>query len=263
MLDSDGRPQPMPGMTYEDFLAAWKKLNQPKAADDQPGFTIQSIRFDGTAQDQRAELKFEATILILAEGSVEVPLGLVGGILQDKPQFGHGAPTGEQPAADNAAAGSSDDYLAYDPEHGGYIAHISGRAGELRTVSFGLIVPLLRDGSEITLPINCPRTLSSQLNLTINTPIAEARAANGAILSQELVNNSQTIVKVAGATGLFRLTWQSAGRDSPTATSVLNALGSVRVSIDGRGVRSDARLTVRSYGGTFDQFRVRLPAGRN
>src|SRR5690242_12904037 len=29
LLDSQGRPQPMPGMTYEDFLTAWKKLNRP------------------------------------------------------------------------------------------------------------------------------------------------------------------------------------------------------------------------------------------
>ena len=35
----------------------------------------------------------------------------------------------------------------------------------------------------------------------------------------------------------------------------------IHVTVDGRGIRSDARLTVRSFGGTFDQFRVRLPTG--
>src|SRR5205823_4370955 len=43
--------------------------------------------------------------------------------------------------------------------------------------------------------------------------------------------------------------------------SVLNAVGAIHVTIDGRGVRSDARLTIRSFGGTVDQFRVRLPRG--
>ena len=32
LLDAQGRPQPVPGMTYEDFLAAWKKLNNPANA---------------------------------------------------------------------------------------------------------------------------------------------------------------------------------------------------------------------------------------
>src|SRR4051812_19826442 len=45
LLDSQGRPQPVPGMTYEDFVAAWKKLNQPTKQDSQPRYTIERITF--------------------------------------------------------------------------------------------------------------------------------------------------------------------------------------------------------------------------
>src|SRR5215210_5685058 len=87
LLDAQGRPQPVPGMTYEDFLAAWKKLNNPANAENQPRFTIETIKIDGQTRGQRADLKIEVTIHLLADGQVNVPLGLVGAILQGEPDF--------------------------------------------------------------------------------------------------------------------------------------------------------------------------------
>lgn len=263
LLDAAGHAQPMPGMTYEDFLAAWKKLNQPKNSDNQPGFTIESIRFDGSVHNQRADLKFDATVRLLTDGPADVPLGLVGAILQGEPHFGPAAKGDEKSAKNDEAENKSaaEEHLTYDPDNGGFVARLVGHAGERRSLSLGLIVPLLHDGAEMTLPVNCPRALSSQLSLTIDSAIADVRATGGTVLSQEPTTVGGTLVKVAGPTGLFRLAWQTANKDSPAISSVLNALGAVHVTIDGRGVRSDARLTVRSYGGTFDQFRVRLPLG--
>ena len=263
LLDSAGHPQPMPGMTYEDFLAAWKKLNQPKNTDSQPGFTIERLNFIGQVRGQQAELQCEATVRLLADGPADVPLGLVGAILQGEPRFGQPTQANDK-TADNVAPTdkkTAAEHLRYDPDHGGFVARLTGPAGERRTVSLGLIVPLLHDGAETTLPINCPRALSSQLTLTVNSAITEARVSSGTVISQDQTPDGNTTVKIAGPVGLFRLSWQTASKDSPAISSVLNALGAIHVTIDGRGVRSDARLTVRSYGGTFDQFRVRLPAG--
>ena len=47
----------------------------------------------------------------------------------------------------------------------------------------------------------------------------------------------------------------------PELSTVLSATGAIAIAIDGHSIRSDAHLTVRSYGGTFDRFRVRLPFG--
>jgi hypothetical protein len=263
LLDAEGRPQPMPGMSYEDFLKAWKQLNQLNDVESQPTFVIESINFDGATIGQRAELRFEAVVRTLAPGRTEIPLGLVGSILQGNATFGleQQSPDTDQDPKAAPPENAVDEYLEYDADHGGFIAHLSSKADERRTIAFNLIVPLTRDGSETTLPINCPRALSSQLNLEIDSPVSEIRAANGAVLSHELSAPSQTTVRVAGAAGLFRLTWQASGSDAPAVSSILNALGAIRVTVDGRGVRTDARLTVRSYGGTFDQFRVRLPDG--
>ena len=141
------------------------------------------------------------------------------------------------------------------------MARIAGTAGERRTLSLNLIVPLLRDGAETTLALNCPRATSSSLALTVDSPITEVRTNSGAVTSKKSNSDGGTRIEVAGPSGQFRLTWQAASTETASVTSVLNAVGAIHVTIDGRGVRSDARLTVRSFGGTFDQFRVRLPRG--
>jgi len=263
LLDSQGRPQPVPGMTYEDFLAAWKKLNQPSTPDRQPRFTIENIKIDGQTHGQRADLKFDVTIHLLADGPVEVPLGLVGAILQGEPHFDKPNANLQSAANDQASAKGKpgDEYLDFDPERGGFVARISGVAGERRSLTFNLIVPLLRDGAEISLPLNCPRSTSSSLTFVVDTPITEARTNSGAITSKKPTSDGGTRIEVAGPSGQFRLTCQSASNETVSVASVLNAVGAIHITIDGRGVRNDARLTVRSFGGTFDQFRVRLPRG--
>jgi hypothetical protein len=264
LLDTQGRPQPVPGMTYEDFLAAWKKLNNPASSDSQPRFTIESIKIDGQTHGQRAELKFDVTIHVLADGPVNVPLGLVGAILQGEPDF-HKPNAEPQQVSPNQNVppkqNRHDEYLDYDPQHGGFVARVAGTAGERRTLSLNLVAPLLRDGAETTLALSCPRATSSSLAVIVDTPISEARTNNGALTSKKSMANGGTRIDVAGPSGQFRLTWQSAISETAAITSVLNAVGAIHVTIDGRGVRTDARLTVRSYGGAFDQFRIRLPSG--
>ena len=263
LLDAQGRPQPVPGMTYEDFLAAWKKLNQSTTPDSKPRFTIESIKSSGQTHGQRAELKLDFTIHLLADGPIEVPLGLVGAILQGEPRF-TSPDAARAPAADEKAAKSDKQasrYVDFDPQRGGFVARTEGAAGERQEISLNLIVPLLRGGAETTLPLNLPRSTSSSLKLTVDTPFTEARATSGAITAQKSTDDGGTAIEVAGPSGQFRLAWQVANSDRSSITSVLNAIGAIHVTVDGRGVRSDAKLSVRSFGGAFDQFRVRLPRG--
>ncbi len=263
LLDAEGRPQPVPGMTYEDFLAAWKKMNQAANPENQPRYTIESIKIDGQTHGQRAELKLDVTIHLLADGAVEVPLGLVGAMLQGEPRFGKLDRDPQKAPGDPASpkGKSADEYMDFDPQRGGFVARMTGNMGERRSLSFDLIVPLIRDGAETTLPLNCPRSTSSSLAMTLDTPITEARTSSGAVTTKKPTSDGGTRIEVAGPTGQFRLTWQAANKDTASIASVLNAVGAIHVAIDGRGMRSDAHLTVRSFGGTFDQFRVRLPRG--
>lgn len=263
LLDADGHPQPMPGMTYEDFIGAWRKLSQPPPEDNAPSYSIESLDFDGAAVDQRAELKCKVKVRLLADGRRSVPLGLVGAILQGEPHFSTAADAETDRASGSEATTNNKqpECLTYDSENGGYVAHFNGQSGDVRQLSIRLIVPLQHDGAETTLALNCPRSVSSQLLLNLDARSSEYRVSTGTIVANEHGPDEGTRLTVAGPAGLFRLTWQSANNEAQLFSSVLNVLGAIHVTLDGRGVRTDARLTVRSYGGTFDQFRIRLPAG--
>ncbi len=262
LLDAEGQPQSVPGMTYEDFLAAWKQLQKIENADRRPRYTIESINIDGQANQDRAELRFDAAIHLLTDEPVAVPLGLVGAILHGEPRIGAPDDVATETGSDNRETGRSkpqDEYLSYDPENGGFIARLAGRVGERRAVSLNLVVPLARDGAQAILPLNCPRALSSNLTLSVDAPVTEVNVNNGTVLAREPTAQGGTRLAVAGAVGPFQLAWQTGENRSGELGTVLDAVGAIQVSIDGRSVRSDARLTVRSYGGSFDRFRVRLP----
>ena len=260
LLDRQGRPQPVPGMTYEDFMAAWKQAQQLESAERQPRFTIESVQMDARAAGRLAELRFSATVHLLADGAVDVPLGLVGAVLQGRPEFRRVEP-GENRNGDPAGdSHSAQAYADYDPNGAGFTAHFDGRASERYRLSLSLLVPLTNDGGGTTLLLTCPRAVFSKLTLDVNSPISEATAIGGTLIGKEAIAGG-TRLAVAGVMGPFRLTWQTSEAKSDELATVLSAEGAVRISIDGRSVRSDARLTVRSYGGSFDRFRVRLPRG--
>src|SRR3954454_14177294 len=263
LLDSQGRPQPVPGMTYEDFLAAWKKLNQPVNQQVEPRYTIERITFDGKAIRERAELKFHAVVHLLTEGPTDVPLGLSGAILQGDAQFAsaEGAEHTQAQSAKAPIGKPKDQYLNYDAQHGGFVAHLNGESGARESITFDLLLPLLRDGNENSVALNCPRSTSSSLTMTIDTPVTEARATSGVLSSKPSSDNKTTRFEVAGLAGQFRLSWQAPSQEDASPSSVLNAVGAIRINIDGRGMRTDAHLTINSFGAAFDQIRVRLPRG--
>lgn len=264
LRDSQGRIQAMPGMTYEDFMAAWKRSQQAAPRDRQSRYTIDSVAINGKTVGNRAELRLEATVRFLSDERIDVPLGLVGAILEGRPRFGNeetsenGEASGEKSQRADSAQG---DYLDFDAERGGFVAHLSGRAGDRRTLSLDLLAPLTRDGAETSLALNCPRALTTALKLDVLGPVSDASVNSGALLSQEKQADGTTRLTAAGLVGEFRMTWSTADVADTELSSVLSAAGEIQVSIDGRNVRTDARLTVRSYGGSFDRFRVRLPRG--
>jgi hypothetical protein len=265
LLDKQSRPQPMPGMTFEDFMAAWKQLQQVDKPERSPSFVLESVEIAGQVKEQHARLHVDATVRLLTDEPVTVPLGLVEAILDGEPEFhAADASAAANPAANGSRSESSTtargEYLDYDPQRGGFIARLIGRRNERRKLSLNVIAPLLRDGTGTTLSLAYPRTTSSKLSLDVQGPVAEATVTSGALVSQEPIGDATRLV-VAGAMGPFRLAWQSPERGTAEFTSVLNAEGAIHVAIDGRSVRTEARMTVRSHGGSFDRFRVRLPVG--
>ncbi len=59
--------------------------------------------------------------------------------------------------------------------------------------------------------------------------------------------------------GEFDLAWNAADNPVARLPAALEASATVSIRIDSRNINSEARLTVRSAGGDFDRFQVRLP----
>jgi hypothetical protein len=287
LLDAEGRPQPMPGMTYEDFLAAWKSAQQAPVANRQPRYLIEDSRIDGAIAGPQAELKLELTLRLLTAETVAIPIGLAEAILQSQPDFSresrvenqepearsqastakghegeHNTVPGDQeqdtPALDSRL--STLDFLHFDRERGGWVAWFVGRPGERRRLTLQVLVPVLHEGGESRLAFAVPRAQTSRMNVVVRDDATEYRVSTGKIIEQQPAADG-TRLQIVGASGLFQLTWKDATQSSAALSSVLSAVGAIKVSVDGRSIRTDAQLTVESYAGPFDQFRVRLPAG--
>ncbi len=256
LLDEQGRPQPVLGMPYEDFVAAWRESQQWDATRSQPRYTIEDVHIAGRVRQRRAELEVEVTVRLLSDQPVVVPLRLAGAILRAQPDF---VATGAADAASGANATPA--YLDYDPERGGFVAGLRGRPDERRTLKLSTLVPLEQSGTDTALELTCPRGLVSGLSLDVDSAVVDANVSDGTTLSTTPLDDGGTRLAVSGLAGQFRLAWKTAGADQAELATVLSATGAILVTIDGRSVQTDAHLTVSSYGGSFDRFRVRLPAG--
>ena len=254
LLDRGGRPQSVLGMSYEEFVAAWKKIQQVEGHETEPRFTIEDLRIQGETRGDNAELSVEIVVRSIAGGALKIPLGMEQAILLSEPQF-------ETIGGEVVGGAAAKSFVSSDADEGGFVAWIDAPSGERRKLKLKLVRPLTRDGNQTSLAMNLPRALVSRLALTVPDRVVSTTATDGVTTMQALADEQGTRLEVDGPRGEFRLSWTTSGSERPELTSVISATGAVAISIDGHSIRSDALLTVRSYGGSFDRFRVRLPPG--
>lgn len=290
LLDASGRPQLMPGMTYDDFMAAWKQSRIGAEARRDRRFLIESLDVRGSALDRYSKLRVAINIRLLTNEEVSIPLGLGNALLESQPQVKFGsssapqetenrdaenrdaentAPKGE--SGDNApsapASGriadrkSRQSYVDFDPQQGGYVARLSGNANQSCAIEMELLIPIEQNGAVRALDTNWPRALQSKLELDVDHSVAEANVNEGAVLTQAPSDDGQTRFTVVGLGGQFHLSWSVVQAEAVEPATVLSATGALLVTIDGRSVQTDARISVQSFGGKFDRFRVLLPRG--
>src|SRR5688572_3686108 len=59
LVDAEGRPQPVLGMSYEEFVEAWKELQKVDADAEEPRFTLDELHVTGDALDGHVAVKVE------------------------------------------------------------------------------------------------------------------------------------------------------------------------------------------------------------
>jgi hypothetical protein len=245
LKDKDGRLQAMPGISFEQFMETWKAKNQLAQQNQPPPFSIQKLTLSGSTSRDRAELVAQYSIMVLDPGWVGVPLRLNGAVVRD-------------PVYD----GPGEHVLRFDPDREGYVVWIRGAAGKSHEVSLKILAPIVQVGPESHLRLNIPRAAVSQLHLQVPVERALARVSDGSTLeSTRAIEGGRTELKVAGLGGEFELAWHAAEIQVAALPSVLEATGSQFIRINGRSVNTEAKLVVRSLGGEFDSFQVRLPPG--
>lgn len=245
LKDKDGNLQPMPGMGFEDFMEAWKQKQQLDQPVKLPSYSVQKLAVGGTVSGSRAELLAEFTISVMADGWVGVPLRLNEAIVR-------------QPVME----GEGEHVLDFDPQRDGYIVWIRSHGGQTHQVRLKLLVAVAQTGPESSLRLNLPRAAEANLQLRVPVERAEAKVSEGCTLeSARALEGGSTELNVAGLGGQCEVSWHAAEAAVASVPTVLESSGALNVRINGRTIHTEAKLTVRSLGGEFDRFQVRLPPG--
>jgi hypothetical protein len=244
--DKEGKFQHLLNFTFEDFIQLYKLQHKLEQQDQQPRYVLEDIELSGTAETQYAELKAEFAVDVRDSGWVRVPLRLPGAILRHEAEF----------------SGGGEHLLNFEGPQEGFVCWIRSEPGKVHKIALKLLVPLVSVGGENQLKLNLPRAARSQLKLEVAADNAQARVSDGSeLLKTEPAAGGKTALTVLRIGGDFELAWHAAEGNVATVPTRLEATGALLARIDGRSVNTEARLTVRSFAGQFDRFRLRLPPG--
>lgn len=244
LRDSKGNLVPVPGIPFEEFeqlLRAKRGLTAATA----PSFVVESLSITGEADERTADLRATATIQVRAEGWVRVPLGMPTVVLRSSPK----------------CEGPGEHFLDYDRALGGLICGLKGNGRYVLTLD--LACQLHRLGDEQRLMLALPRATESSLRVTIRGgPVDASLLAGEGIVTARSTGRERTEITVLGPAGEMQLAWRPRREASAKGTGQLEVSGEIAVRIESEHrITSDARLRVRSFAGSLETFRVRLPPG--
>jgi hypothetical protein len=245
LKDKDGKLQPVPGFKFEQFMELYKFKNQLDQQNQPPTFTIESVAISGASKGQRAELTATFAVLVHAAGWIRVPLRLGGSILREQATF----------------EGEGEHFLHPDAEGDGFIGWIRSVPGKTHRIKLTLAAPLAALGPETHLRLSTPRAAVSNLELQVPMDRAVVTLSEGSTLESTSPSGGGTNIKVRGLGSDLDIGWHAAESQVASLPTLFEANCAQLVRIDGRNINTEARLSVRSSGGEFDRFQVRLPPG--
>jgi hypothetical protein len=252
--DKDGRLVPVPGIDLEQLRKLIELKNQMARGQKQPLYTLHKMRASGVVRGQEAEIRVDFEVGTRASGWVRVPLRL-----------------GECALAEAPDGASGREILHFNGATGGYDWLVRAEGGddreERRTLSLVFLAPLETAAGETRLRFTVPRTNESELTLTAPDEQALGTILGGRASSEprrvESGGAKATEFRVHALDGQFTISWHAAQQPLVQASSELRveALAKCRIDARDKVAYTDATLTVRSFGGPFESFRVRLPPG--
>ena len=243
LRDKNGRLQSLLGFSFETFSELFKLKNRLEGQEQKPRYTLERAALVGKADGGRARLTAEFAVVVRESGWVKVPLRLTGAMLTATP----------------SSEGTGRHFVQF--ENDGYVAWIDSQPDTTHKLRLEMLVPVASIGNEKQLKLTLPRATVSEMKLEVGTAGLVGRVSDESTLVSAPSADGKTTFTVAGLGGAFELAWRPT--DAPVARipTTLEASGAILVEVDAQRVRSEAVLSVRSLGGLFNHFRVRLPRG--
>ena len=244
--DKDGKLQAVLGFTLEEFIDLFKLKYQLNQQNQQPDFTIDHLTLTGSAAGDHVELLARFSVTLHKTGWVRVPLRLDGAVLKELPSY----------------EGPGKHFLQFEPDGDGYVSWLRGEPDKPHQLTLKLLAKVSQIGPEAHLRLNVPRVAVSTLQLQVPLENAVAKVSEGSTLeSIRKLDGGRTELKVMGLDSECDVAWHAAASQVANLPTILEASGNLLIRINGRSVNTEAKLNVRSFGGEFDQFQVRLPPG--
>lgn len=243
LKDKNGDLVPLLGYRLEDF---YRLLNQKPAEPGEaaPSYSIQTLSANGVVRGEHAELTVTFRYVVRGDDWVRVPLRLDQAVLRGTAKH----------------KGSGKQFLHWDATSG-YVSWVQGGKGEEQELTLDVLAPVILLGNETRMRLSAPRAASAELKLTVPSAGVQAEVSEGAtLLPAASLAEGRTLLSVLGLGADFELRWRKSGGAVETYAA-LESAGLISMKLDSRGVESKAKLTVSSFGGAFDTFRIRLPKG--
>ena len=243
--DAAGVLQPVLNLSL-DRLERLLAQDQANAEGKRPDYAL-SLLAEGEARTNDAELSITVDIRALKAGWIAVPLRLDEGLLL--------------PASD-CYEGPGSAVLLPAVGAQGYVCWLRGEADTQHQLKLTLRAPIIQRSGETQLRLTLPRVSAAQLKLHVAGDRVQGRATEPAALDVEpVVEGGGTDFRLSTAAERFELSWSQADDGSIDDRQALEATGAVSVHIDGRTIRTQARLSIQSLVGEFSRCHVRLPVG--
>ncbi|MCG8584272.1 MAG: hypothetical protein MI757_06130 [Pirellulales bacterium] len=210
----------------------------------EPRYSLQELQISGTVRGQVAELNVRIAAQISAADGVRIPLRLGRAVIREKPRHVGGGHQYVHPAEDGS----------------GYEWWIRAPKDSRHELTMKVRFPVTKVGAEQQLRMNLPLARSSNLRVDVDAaPITVVRA-DSVDISTKAISADRTEISTEKLESNLELNWRK--REKAAARSVtLEAEGQLLVRLNSQTVSTDARLTVSSFGASFQSFRIALPQG--
>jgi len=250
-IDKDGDLRQFINYKYEDLMELINKAEQPLL--QKPRFTVEElnisakeVNISANAIGERVEMQIMLTVRTHEAGAVRVPLDFSRIVFSGQPKH----------------TGGGTMLLDVDAGKKIYVAWIDGPKDTTHRIELSASLPVTSVGDEKRLRMRTPSATTSRLKLIVPMA-AKADVVKGGQLQKVSLVGGKTEINIAGLGGDLVLSWRKASKVVAKVRTALESEGEITAQIDSRSAQITALLRVRSVGGPFDQFQVRLPKGND